>query len=80
MRLLFRYCFVAVISLLLIALLNFTADAQQNNPLTQSSDYSTEGETSPIDEAAVDQLRAMTPREIGAVKNSLHIGFVAPVL
>ncbi|NQU03601.1 MAG: tetratricopeptide repeat protein [Syntrophaceae bacterium] len=67
----FRCCFVVVISFVLTVSLNLTAAAQQNNPLTQSSEYAAEGQTSPIDEAAVDQLREMTPREIEELDKKL---------
>ncbi len=58
-------------SFVFILALSYTATAQQNNPVTQSSEYAAEGKTSPIDDAAVEELQKMTPKEIEELDKKL---------
>jgi len=66
----FRSLFM-IISFCFALLLHSTATAQQTSSMTQSSEYALQSETNIVDEAAVEQLRGMTPREIEELDRKL---------
>ncbi|MBN2569585.1 MAG: tetratricopeptide repeat protein, partial [Deltaproteobacteria bacterium] len=71
MRSFSRYLFIILLSFTLIFPLTHNVAAQQDNPLTQSGEYASEGETSSIDEEAVKKLRKMSPEEIEELDKKL---------
>jgi len=63
--------FIIVISFVFTFILSSIAPAEQNDPAAQPSEYSAEGETSQIDDEAVEKLRKMSPEEIEKLDKKL---------